>query len=149
MTIGELAERAGVRPSAIRYYERLGLLPAPPRRSGRRDYDATAIAQLAVVQFARATGCSLREAKRLVRDFSKKPPAQSRWRELADVKIKEIDALIANATEMKRMLERISTNCECETLAECGRTLASNRTRWRIEWDRQNRRVPPGSLSLT
>jgi len=130
MTIGVLAERAGVRPSAIRYYERLGLLPAPPRQSGRRSYDPDAIAQLAVIQFALMTGCSLRDTKRLVRGFTRDAPAASRWRDLASAKMKELDELIARATAMKALLARIRTNCECSDLTECGRRLARNRERW-------------------
>lgn len=130
MTIGVLAERAGVRPSAIRFYERVGLLPAPPRQSGRRSYDPDAIAQLAVIQFALTTGCSLRDTKRLVRGFSKDAPASARWRDLADAKMKDLDELIARATAMKALLGRISTKCQCSDLVECGRRLAQNRARW-------------------
>lgn len=130
MTIGVLAERAGVRPSAIRYYERQGLLPAPPRQSGRRSYDPDAVAQLAVIQFALMTGCSLRDTKRLVRGFTRDAPAGSRWRDLAGAKMKDLDALIARATAMKALLARISANCECSDLVECGRRLARNRERW-------------------
>ena len=130
MTIGVLAEHAGVRPSAIRYYERLGLLPAPLRQSGRRSYDPDAVAQLAVIQFALTTGCSLRDTKRLVRGFATDAPADSRWRDLADAKLKDLDELIARATAMKALLERISTKCQCGDLVECGRRLARNRARW-------------------
>jgi MerR family transcriptional regulator, redox-sensitive transcriptional activator SoxR len=130
VTIGSLAEQAGLRPSAIRYYERLGLLPPPPRRSGRRDYDPDAVAQLAVVQFALSTGFSLRDTKQLVRGFSKGTPAASRWRELAAAKTRDLDALIARATAMKSLLDRISTNCRCDTLLQCGRAFARNRARW-------------------
>jgi MerR family redox-sensitive transcriptional activator SoxR len=125
-----LAQLADIRPSAIRYYERLGLLPAPHRQSGRRDYDPDAIAQLAVVQFALSTGFTLRDTKQLVRGFSGNTPAGSRWRTLAATKTKELDALIARATAMKALLERISTNCHCDTLIECGHGLARNRSRW-------------------
>jgi MerR family redox-sensitive transcriptional activator SoxR len=130
MTIGVLAERAGVRPSAIRYYERLGLLPAPLRQSGRRSYDPDAVAQLAVIQFALVTGCSLRETKRLVRGFLKDAPAGARWQDLANAKMKDLDVVIARANAMKALLQRISTNCECSDLVECGRRLACNRARW-------------------
>lgn len=130
MTISALAERAGVRPSTIRYYERLGLLPTPPRQSGRRIYDLDALAQLAVIQFALSTGFSLRDAKRLAHGFSKNLPAGPFWREFGEAKIKELDALIAQATAMKALLERIGTNCQCDTLTACGRSLARNRARW-------------------
>jgi MerR family redox-sensitive transcriptional activator SoxR len=130
VTIGALARLAGIRPSAIRYYERLGLLPAPLRRSGRRDYDPDAVAQLAVVQFALSAGFTLRDARQLVRGFSRSTSVSSRWRELAATKTKELDALIERATAMKALLEKISTNCRCDTLVECGRGLARNRSRW-------------------
>ena len=68
MTIGELSRRAGLRPSAVRYYEELGLVPAPPRRSGRRDYGTDAVANLAVVRFARECGFTLAETRQLVRE---------------------------------------------------------------------------------
>ena len=139
MTIGALAEQARIRPSAIRYYERLGLLPAPVRRSGRRDYDPDAVAQLAIVQFALSTGFSLRDTKRLVRGFSKSTPPGSRWRELAANKARDLEALIARATAMKALLDRISTNCHCETLLECGRSFARNRARWEHTDDRRGR----------
>lgn len=142
MTIGSLAEQAGVRPSAIRYYERLGLLPAPPRRSGRRDYDPDAVAQLAVVQFALSTGFTLKETKQLVRGFSRSTPVAARWRDLAAAKAQDLDALIAKATAMKALLDRISTNCRCDTLIECGRGFARNRARWAGDHDRRTRGSP-------
>jgi len=88
------------------------------------------VALLAVVQFARATGFSLEDTKQLVRGVSKGTPMSKRWRELANAKIEDLDALIARATAMKALLQRISTNCGCETLVECGRRLAGNRSRW-------------------
>ena len=57
MTVGEFARRAGLRASAVRYYERLGLLPPPPRRNGRRVYGPEAFAHLAVVRL-RASAAS-------------------------------------------------------------------------------------------
>ena len=141
MTIGGLARLADITPSAIRYYERLGLLPPPPRRSGRRDYDPEAVAHLAVVQFALSAGFTLRQTRQLLRGFSRNTTASTRWRELAATKTRELDDLIARATAMKALLERIGTNCRCETLTECGRGLARNRSRWTVE----HRRL--GSLS--
>jgi MerR family transcriptional regulator, redox-sensitive transcriptional activator SoxR len=140
MTIGSLARQAGVRPSAIRYYERLGLLPAPLRRSGRRDYDPDAVAQLAVVQFALSTGFTLRDARTLVRGFPPATSARARWRALAATKIQELDEQIARAATMKALLQRISTNCTCDTLTQCGRGLARGRERWRVAKPKSARR---------
>lgn len=130
MTIGSLAQQAGVRRSAIRYDERLGLLPAPHRRSGRRDYDPDAVAELAVVQFAVSTGFTLREAKQLVRGFSPGTAAGPRWRALSAAKRRDLDARIARAVAMKALRQRITTNCRCDTLIECGRALARSRAGW-------------------
>jgi MerR family transcriptional regulator, redox-sensitive transcriptional activator SoxR len=130
MTIGAVARLANVNASAIRYYERLGLLPAPRRRSGRRDYDPDAVAHLAVVQFAVAAGFTVREARQLVRGFAPETPIASRWRTLAETKMADLDAVIARATAMKALLARMCTNCRCDTVVRCGRALARNRARW-------------------
>ena len=122
MTVGELARRTGVRPSAVRYYERLGLIPVPPRRSGRRDYGPEAFAHLAVVQFARTCGFTLAETKQLVRGFDPRTAASARWNTLTESKLREIDALIERAQVMKDLLNRIG-RCQCETLIECGQRL--------------------------
>jgi MerR family redox-sensitive transcriptional activator SoxR len=129
MTIGQLAREAGIRPSAVRYYESLGLMPAPERRAGRREYTDSAVAHLAVVQFALATGFTLRETRQLVQGFSAGTPASARWRALADVKLREMEMLIARAEAMKRLLSGIS-RCRCGTLVECGRGLARRRDTW-------------------
>jgi MerR family redox-sensitive transcriptional activator SoxR len=131
MTIGQLAREAGIRPSAIRYYESLGLLPAPERRAGRREYTDGAVAQLAVVQFALATGFTLREARQLVRGFAVGTAAGAPWRALADMKRREIETLIAQAVAMKGLLTRIS-RCQCDTLVQCGRALARTRQNWMV-----------------
>lgn len=137
VTIGQLAREAGIRPSAVRYYESLGLLPEPARRSGRRDYTDGAVAHLAVVQFALATGFTLRETRQLVRGFASGTTAGARWRALAEVKLREIDTLIAQAEAMKELLTRMS-RCQCETLLQCGRGLARTRENW---IDRRPRKI--------
>jgi DNA-binding transcriptional MerR regulator len=65
MTIGQIARRAGISQSTIRYYERLGLLPAPIRSSGQRRYDDTVLQRLAVIRFAKYVGFSLTEVTQL------------------------------------------------------------------------------------
>lgn len=64
MRIGELAERAGVEPTTIRYYERIGLMPAPARRdSGYRDYGEEAADRLAFIRAAQSVGLTLGEIR--------------------------------------------------------------------------------------
>ena len=122
MTVGEFARRAGLRASAVRYYERLGLLPPPPRRNGRRVYGPEAFAHLAVVRVARESGFTLEETGRLLRGFSPKTAASARWRALAESKLTEMDTVIARAQAMKDLLHRLQ-GCQCDTLAECGERL--------------------------
>ncbi len=53
MTIGEIAQRVGVRASTLRYYENVGLLPTPKRISGKRYYDVTVLKRLAIIQLTK------------------------------------------------------------------------------------------------
>jgi len=121
MRIGELARRAGVAPSAVRYYERAGLLPPPARTNGRRVYAADALSRLAVVLHARAIGFSIAETRRLVGTFPTGAPS-ARWKALAAAKLDAMDALIGRARAMKSMLQLISS-CRCKSWGECGERL--------------------------
>jgi DNA-binding transcriptional MerR regulator len=64
LTIGELARRAGVATSALRYYEELGLLPAPTRVSGQRRYPESAVGLVGIILLLRKVGPSLAEERR-------------------------------------------------------------------------------------
>jgi DNA-binding transcriptional MerR regulator len=123
MRIGELAKRAGAAPSALRYYERVGLLVPPPRVSGRRNYSGDALARLAVVRHARALGFSIAETGRLLATFPHAAPAE-RWKALAEAKLRSIDVMIEQALATRRMLEAIS-RCRCTGWEECGTALLS------------------------
>lgn len=69
-SIGEVARRTGVRPSALRYYEEAGILPAPARVGGRRRYDADVIRRVDLLRFAQQAGFTLDEIKTLFHGFS-------------------------------------------------------------------------------
>jgi DNA-binding transcriptional MerR regulator len=103
-----------------------GLLPAPPQRSGQRDYGPDALANLAVVQFARQCGFALAETRQLVGWFSRGTTASARWNALTGTKLREMDEVIARARIMKDLLQRVS-RCQCGTLTECGRRLLRRR----------------------
>lgn len=122
LTITAIAARAGVRPSAIRYYESIGLLPAPARVNGRRRYDERVLRQLAIIATAQQMGFTIAEIGTLLHGFSAETPAWARWQLLAREKLPEIEALISRAQAMKELLER-SLWCECLTLDECARAL--------------------------
>jgi MerR family transcriptional regulator, redox-sensitive transcriptional activator SoxR len=116
MRIGEVAEQAGVATSLIRYYERIGLLPAPERVSGQRRYDASVLRRLAVIDVAQRAGLSLQEIGELVHAGSE--PISDQLRELAQRKLPEIDALIDRAQRVRSWLESAS-GCGCETIDDC------------------------------
>jgi MerR family redox-sensitive transcriptional activator SoxR len=116
-TIGQAAKQCGVRPSALRYYESVGLLPSLPRASGRRLYDAAALQRLSVIQLAKRAGFSISEIRTLVRGPHGTSPSD-RWRELAQRKLHDLDSMVEQASEMRRILLR-GLKCRCTTLDEC------------------------------
>lgn len=118
MTIGEVAAKVGIRPSAIRYYERIGLLPKPRRLSGRRRYEVSVLQKLGVIQMAQQAGFTISEVQTFLHDFPVDTPPSTRWEALAYKKLTEIDALIKRANAMKAFLEQ-ALQCRCATLEEC------------------------------
>ena len=118
MSIGEVARRAGIRTSAIRYYESIGLMPSPIRTSGRRQYDPGAVDRLLVIQSARGLGFGVREIHTLIDDSRSKTSITDRWRALARKKLPEIEALIGRASRMKKLLESGLT-CGCVRIEDC------------------------------
>jgi len=118
LSIGAIAERAGLNTSAIRYYERIGVLPRAPRRAGRRRYDPAILEWLSLIALAREAGFSMAEIKRLVTDFSPGTRPAARWKELAERKLGELNAVIARAERMRAVL-RIAMDCGCFRLEDC------------------------------
>ena len=91
LTIGQVARRAGLKTSAIRYYESVGLLPAAPRESGQRRYGDDTLRRLQVIDVAKRAGFSLDEARVLLSTGHGGPPAHAQLRELAARKLPEVD----------------------------------------------------------
>ena len=124
MTIGEVASRAGLRTSAIRYYESAGLLPRPPRRSGRRVYGESVLDRLALVALARSAGFTIAEIRTLLHGFGRETPPPARWRRLTDTKIRELTANIDRERAMLKVLRRLR-RCECPTLSDCAAAIGA------------------------
>jgi MerR family transcriptional regulator, redox-sensitive transcriptional activator SoxR len=122
LAIGEVGRRAGLAPSAIRYYERLGLLPKPARAGGKRRYDASVLEWLSLIALAREAGFTMAEVKRLVTGFTPGTRPAARWQELATRKLAEIDAMVARAERMRAVL-RVALDCGCFRLADCSALL--------------------------
>jgi MerR family redox-sensitive transcriptional activator SoxR len=118
MTIGEVAQRAGVRPSALRYYESIGLLPAARKVNGQRRYDPNILPTLGIIRMAQRAGFTIAEIQALFHDFPADAPPSARWQKLAQRKLTEVEDLMRRAATMKTLL-LLLLECRCKTLDEC------------------------------
>jgi len=116
MAIGEVAQRAGMSTSRIRYYETRGLLPVPERAAGKRRYDDEVFRRLAIIDAAQRVGFRLEEIRDLL--GSRDELAHERLRQLALLKLPELDDLIARASSVRRLL-KICSRCSCESIDVC------------------------------
>jgi MerR family redox-sensitive transcriptional activator SoxR len=115
--IGEVARRAGLRPSTIRYYESVGLLPEPERAAGRRRYSPEILRTLAVIGAGQRAGLSLGEVRELL-TASNEGSVSERLRAIASRKLPEVDDLIERSLLVKGWLEA-AADCRCPTLVDC------------------------------
>ncbi len=118
LSIGEVAERAGVSVSAIRFYEREGLIPRPERVSGQRRFDEGTVQRLGIIDIAKQAGFSLDEVRTLLTATDRGAPAHEQLRSLAAEKLPEVEALIQRAETMRGWLIAAGT-CECDSLEGC------------------------------
>jgi DNA-binding transcriptional MerR regulator len=102
LTIGDVARRADVAPTTLRYYEKIGLLAAPSRTGGQRRYDDTVLTRLEVIGLCKAAGFTLEEIAVLLDDDAPGRPAS---RVLAEAKLADIDAQIATLTRARGIIE--------------------------------------------
>ena len=109
-----MAQRAGLNASAIRFYEREGVLPAPERVSGQRRYGEDTLRRLEVIDIAKRAGFDLAEIRLLLDERSGENPL----RDLAERKLPEVDALIARAEAMREWLLK-ARQCHCSSLELC------------------------------
>jgi len=128
LTIGELARRAGMSTSAIRYYESVGLVEPERRSSGRRLYGELAVERLALISFAKDIGFSLGQVRQLLAGFPEETPAGARWTELATSKLAELDVEARRIEVMRAALLRIM-RCRCDDVDQCAHGIASARCR--------------------
>ena len=123
LSIGQVAARTGLAPSALRYYESEGLIPKAARRNGRRIYDEKILERLALIDLVKSAGFTIAETRALLNGFARKTPPGKRWRALAGQKLAELDERIAEAERMKALLAQIM-RCECPTFEDCSEALA-------------------------
>jgi MerR family transcriptional regulator, redox-sensitive transcriptional activator SoxR len=118
LSIGAVAAQVGIRTSALRYYESIGLLPAPKRINGRRCYEESILQRLALVQLAQKAGFTMNEIHELLHGFSTETLPAERWQTMAHKKLAEIEQMVARAQQMKQILE-MGLRCGCLRLEDC------------------------------
>jgi MerR family redox-sensitive transcriptional activator SoxR len=129
LTISQVARQIRLRPSAIRYYERIGLLPPAERLSGQRRYDPTVLYRLAIIQRARQLGFTLTEIRHLFFGFRDFTRASERWRTLSQRKLAELDDLMDGIKAVRGVLKKLMTKCRCDTLDQCGKGIFQSMNR--------------------
>lgn len=112
MTRGEVAERAGVGTETLRYYERRGLIPEPPRSSGGyRLYDETYVRRLHFIGRAQELGFTLEEIKELL-ELRVEPEVDCREvRALADERLADVEEKIRDLQRIRQVLDRLTRAC--------------------------------------
>jgi DNA-binding transcriptional MerR regulator len=114
MTIGEVARESALATSAVRYYERLGLLQPATRVGGRRRYHAAALERLALIRLCQDAGFTLAEIGQLLNWEHSRPS----WEPLAKNKIAEIEGKISNLEQAKILLEH-AIDCPHPDITAC------------------------------
>jgi MerR family mercuric resistance operon transcriptional regulator len=120
LPIGELSKRSGVNIETIRYYERIKMLPAPPRTAtGRRIYGETDLRILSFVRRARELGFSLDEVRALLRLGAPKAATCAEVKEIAAHHLHDIRAKIADLAKLERLLAKTIARCSSTQGPEC------------------------------
>jgi len=123
LTIGQVATRAGLRASAVRYYEAQGLLPTAARQGGKRVYDPSIVDRLGFIALAKMAGFEIDEIRDTLSRNGDRQPA-STWKRLGKTKRIDLDEQIARLARMKALLGKLD-GCRCGTLDQCGRAFNS------------------------
>jgi DNA-binding transcriptional MerR regulator len=119
LTIGQVADRAGLNTSHIRFYERVGVLPEPERIAGQRRYREEVLHRLSIIDVAQRAGLSLDEIAPLTGPDNRSADASRHIRGFAEEKLPHIDALIARAQAVRHWLD-VARSCDCESVDVCG-----------------------------
>lgn len=120
LTIGKLSELTGVNIETIRYYERIGMLPAPPRTvSGRRIYDSTDVRTLAFIRRSRELGFSLDEIRSLIRLSGPAKATCREVREIAAIHLADIRTKLTDLKKIERLLASTIAKCSGGSAPDC------------------------------
>lgn len=118
LSIGQLAAKAEVNTSTLRYYESVGLIPAPERISGQRRYDETLLDRINFIKVAQQTGFSIQEIAILLEGFEQGESLSDRWEQMAMQKRAELEERKKQLNSMIQILDS-GLSCKCLTWSEC------------------------------
>ena len=119
LTVGEVARRSGFAPSALRFYERQGLLRAHRTGGGQRRYERNVLRRLAFIRAARNVGLSLDEvAAALATLPGNRTPTRADWTRLSHAWRKRLDEQIQALTRLRDGLDSC-IGCGCLSLRRC------------------------------
>ncbi|KOO47159.1 MerR family transcriptional regulator [Priestia koreensis] len=118
LTIGQLAKQANISPSAIRFYESIGIIPNPKRVNGQRRYTMETLDQLQFIQTAQSAGFNNKEIIMLLEGFDDEIIPSKRWNEMATAKCRELEEKKTKIDTMMNILSN-GLQCTCSTWSEC------------------------------
>lgn len=118
LSIGQLAEKADVNASTLRYYESIGLLPSPNRKNGQRRYDERLLDRINFIKVAQQTGFSIQEIVVLLEGFETDNSLSKRWEQMAEQKRSELEERKRQINSMIQILDN-GLSCKCITWSEC------------------------------
>ena len=119
-SIGELASETGVKVPTIRYYEGIGLLPAPPRTQGnQRRYDAAALDRLRFIAHARAMGFPMEELRAMLKIAGHRDAPCEDIDALVRARLTEVEDRIARLTALRAELRGMLQSHQHGTVADC------------------------------
>lgn len=119
LTIGELSRRSGVSPSALRFYEREGLISARRSDGNQRRYDRAVLRRVAVIQAGRAAGIPLRDIRQAISSLPEgRAPTKRDWERLSRRWRRDVEERIATLESLRDRLTSC-IGCGCLSLRAC------------------------------
>jgi MerR family copper efflux transcriptional regulator len=119
MNIGAASDASGVSQRMIRHYEKIGLVPAPPRRGSYRDYSSADVHRLRFIANARDLGFPIEEIRTLLGLWSDRERSSAEVKALAQARADELGRKAQVLEEMRRSLTRLADACHGDDRPDC------------------------------
>ena len=120
IAIGKVSESSGVKVPTIRYYEQIGLLPAPPRtEGGRRTYDPGDVDRLSFIRHSRELGFDIEQIRTLLALQDRPDQSCVDADTIAKARLGDVEQKIASLTALKAELERMVEGCSHGRVETC------------------------------